>query len=280
MHRLSLLAAAALLGLAGTAANAADWSDTSISVRYGTHFAEPFDNNADGSRVNIKKTIIALTHVSGYKYGTNFFNVDLLSSDHNDPAIDSGTGAREAYIVYRNMLDIGKVSGQEFKFGPVRGLGVTGGFDWNTKNDSYASKKQMLVLGPTVQFDVPGFANLSALAFRESNAPTGIKRYYYKTHGAVELDWGIGVGSLPLSFNGYALWIASKGTNEFGGGTAPETHVDMTLMYDVGLAAGLGKHVALVGVEYEYWHNKFGNPTAGNKGATASTPMVRAEYHF
>jgi nucleoside-specific outer membrane channel protein Tsx len=280
MQRFSLLAAAALLGLAGTAANAADWSDTSLGVRYGTHFAEPFDNNPDGSRVNIKKVIVSLTHASGYKYGTNFFNVDLLMSDHNDPAIDSHTGAREAYIVYRNMLDIGKVAGQDFKLGPIRGYGVTGGFDWNTKNDSYASKKQMLVLGPTLQFDVPGFANLSALAFRESNAPTGIARYYYKTHGAVELDWGIGIGALPLSFNGYALWIASKGQNEFGGGTAPETHLDMTLMYDVGLAAGLGKHVALIGVEYEYWHNKFGNPTEGNKGATASTPMIRAEYHF
>ena len=281
MHRLSLLAAATLLGLAGTAANAADWSDTSLGVRYGTHFAEPFDNNADGSRVNVKKVIISLTHASGYKYGTNFFNVDLLSSDHTDPA-PGGDGAREAYIVYRTMLDIGKVSGMDLKMGPVRGYGLTGGFDWNTKNDvGYASKKQMLVFGPTVQFDVPGFANLSALVFRESNAPVGHpSRFYYKTHGALELDWGIGIGSLPLSFNGYALWIASKGDNEFGGGTAPETHVDATLMYDVGLAAGLGKHVALIGVEYEYWHNKFGNPTAGNKGATASTPMIRAEYHF
>jgi nucleoside-specific outer membrane channel protein Tsx len=265
--------------------HAADWSDTSISVRYGSSFAEPYDNNADGSRKDIKKGIIALTHVSGYKYGTNFFNVDMLASDHNDPAggVAGSSGAREVYAVYRHMLDLGKVSGKELKFGPVRGVGVTAGFDFNTKNDGYASKKQMLVAGPTLMLDVPGFANLSALAFRESNAPGGISRYYYKTHGALELDWGIPVGSLPLSFNGYALYIGSKGQNEFGGDTKAETHIDMTLMYDAGVMLGLPKHTALIGLEYEYWKNKFGNPTVASgagPGATAHTPMVRAEYHF
>ena len=282
MQRLSLLTAGALIALAGTA-HSADWSDTSISARYGSSFAEPYDNNADGSRKDIKKGILALTHISGYKYGTNFFNVDMLASDHNDPAggVDGSSGAREVYAVYRHMLDLGKVSGKELKFGPVRGVGATAGFDFNTKNDGYASKKQMLVAGPTFMLDVPGFANLSALVFRESNAPAGTARYYYKTHGALELDWGIPIGSLPLSFNGYALYIGSKGQNEFGGSTAPETHVDMTLMVDAGVMMGLPKHTALIGLEYEYWKNKFGNPVAdAGPGALAHTPMVRAEYHF
>jgi nucleoside-specific outer membrane channel protein Tsx len=268
-----------------SAVHAADWSDTSISARYGTTFAEPFDNNADGSRKDIKKGILALTHVSGYKYGTNFFNVDFLASDHNDPSggIDGNAGAQEVYAVYRHMLDVGKVSGTAIKFGPVRGLGVTAGFDFNTKNDGYASKKRMLVAGPTLMFDVPGFANLSALVFHESNAPQGVARYTYKTHGALELDWGIPIASTPLSFNGYALYIGSKGQNEFGGDTAPETHIDATLMLDAGSMMGMPKHTLLVGLEYEYWKNKFGNPTVASgagPGATAHTPMVRAEYHF
>jgi hypothetical protein len=53
-------------------AGAADWSDTSIGYRYGTRFAEPY------GRTDIQKNIYSLTHVSGYKYGTNFFNADLL----------------------------------------------------------------------------------------------------------------------------------------------------------------------------------------------------------
>jgi nucleoside-specific outer membrane channel protein Tsx len=280
------LCCASIMAAIPSVVHAADWSDTSLSLRYGTTFAEPFDNNADGSRKDIKKAILALTNVTGYKYGSTFINVDFLQSDHNDPGngVAGNPGAQEVYAVFRHTLDIGKVTGKEFKFGAMRGLGLTAGIDLNTKNDSYASKKRMFVIGPTVMLDVPGFLNVSALVFDESNAPNGLgSRYHYKTHGALEADWGIGIGSLPLSFNGYALYIGAKGQNEFGGATAPETHIDASLMWDVGVSMGGPKHSFLVGLEYEYWRNKFGNPTltaGAGEGATARTPMVRAEYHF
>jgi hypothetical protein len=42
---------------------------------------------------------------------------------------------------------------------------------------------------------------------------------------------------------------------------------------------GWGKNKVRVGVEYQYWRNKFGNqPQVA--GSLAKTPMVRAEYHF
>jgi hypothetical protein len=282
MRAITVSALTALIGAMFTPmVHAADWSDTALSLRYGTQFAEPFDNKADGSRRDIKKAILALTNVTGYKYGTTFINIDFLMSDHNDPGSSSGSGAQEVYGVFRTTLDAAKITGKSFTYGPIRGFGVTTGIDLNTKNDSYGSKKRMFVVGPTVMFDVPGFLNFSALLFDESNAPNGIaKRYHYDNHAAFEADWGIAVGSLPLSWNGYAQFIASKGTNEFGGSTAPETHLDTDLMVDVGMLAGGPKKTALVGFEYEYWKNKFGNSSHGNKGATASTPMIRAEYHF
>ena len=283
---LGALAISAFAGLAFTPmVRAADWSDTALSLRYGTTFAEPFDNDADGSRTDIKKAILALTNVTGYKYGSTFINIDFLMSDHNDPGggIAGNPGAQEVYGVFRNTFDIGKISGAKLAMGPVRGYGLTAGIDVNTKNDGYASKKRMFVVGPTVMLEVPGFLNLSALLFDESNAPAAIsRRYHYKNHAAFEADWGIGIGDLPLSFNGYALFITAKGKDEFGGQTAPESHLDADLMLDAGSLAGLSKKTWLVGVEYEYWHNKFGNSDKGaaGEGATASTPMVRLEYHF
>ncbi len=82
MKRHSPIARQAARGLAASGAfaalaftptvQAADWSDTALSLRYGTTFAEPFDNDANGRRVDIAKDILALTNVTGFKYGSTF----------------------------------------------------------------------------------------------------------------------------------------------------------------------------------------------------------------
>ncbi len=281
----TLLQCACLSVLSCGAAQAADWSDTALSWRIGNTFREPF--NPD----DIRKNIFAITHASGYKYGSNFLNVDFLNSDSHDPAsLTQDSGAHEAYVVYRHTLDIGKLRGQDIKFGAVRGVGATLGFDWNTKNDvGYNSRKRMLVAGPTLMWDVKGFLNTSLLILRESNAPSGAfppislvtGRYTYKTHPMLTASWGLPLGE-RFSFEGYANHIASKGRDEVGNDTGAETNIDMQLMYDAGLAMGYGKNKFRIGLEYQYWNNKFGNTSAttGGQGYRARTPMIRAEVHF
>ncbi|MEO6276543.1 outer envelope protein [Roseateles sp.] len=257
---------------------------TPLSACYGTKFGEPFGTN------DIHKSIVDFNHVSGYSYGSNFFNVDLLLSDKKDPSSpNSGSGASEVYIVYRHTLDLSKVTDSKLAFGPVRNVGLTAGFDANVKVDAgYNSRKQMLVLGPTLMMDVPGFLNVSLLLLKESNAPynkfssTATPRYDYKTHLMLTAAWGIPLGKLPLAFEGFANYIASKGTDEFGGATGPEFNFDGQVMLDVGSATGGAPGKFKVGLEYQYWRNKFGNPYKGpaGSGAFAKTPMIRAEYHF
>jgi hypothetical protein len=267
------------------ATHAADWSDTSFGARYGSKFAEPFGVN------DIKKGIVNFTHVSGYKYGTNFFNADFLMSDSKDPGgAGSTNGAQEVYIVYRHTLDLSKVTSGSYKFGPVKGMGITAGFDVNAKTDAgYNSKKRMIVAGPTLFMDVPGYLYVSLLALWESNAPyntfSGVStpRYHYDTHPMINLAWGIPFTlGIPLSFEGFANFIASKGKNEFGGDTAAETNIDMQVMYDMSPLVGAGKNSFKLGLEYQYWNNKFGNNHKGaaGPGAAAKTPMIRVEYHF
>lgn len=268
--------------LAGSA-HAADWSDTALSYRYGSKFAEPYNSD------DISKHVLNFSHVSGYKYGKNFFSVDFLLSDEHDPsAVGATNGAHEAYAVYRNTVDLGKVSGKNLAFGPARGVGLTFGFDVNSKTDAgYNSKKRMLVLGPTLMLDVPGFLDVGIYALHESNAPfngftrVATSRYTYDTHAMLGAAWGIPFDfGIPLSFEGYANYIGTKGRNEFGGPTAVEINVDMQVMYDLSAAVGAAKNTFKLGVEYQYWKNKFGNPSSSVPGATAKTPMVRAEYHF
>jgi nucleoside-specific outer membrane channel protein Tsx len=276
---------AALLALADGAALAADWSDTAISWRHGRDFREPFNPN------DVRKNIVALTHASGYAYGSNFFNVDLLKSDRHDPgSLTQTDGAQEVYVLYRHTLDIGKLRGSPIAFGGVRGVGATFGFDWNSKNDvGYNSRKRMLVAGPTLMWDVPGFFNTSLLLLHESNAPSGAfppistvrGRYTYDLHPMLGLVWGLPVGE-RLSFEGYANFIASKGKSEVGADTGAETNIDMQLMFDVGAAMGHKNKTLRAGIAYQYWNNKFGNTaaTTGGRGQRAQTPMLRIAYHF
>lgn len=88
-------AIAIALGLtAACAVQAADWSDTSIGYRTGKRFAELFNAN------DIRKDIVQLNHASGYKYGTNFANLDVLLSDKTDPSSKgASSGAQEFYLV-------------------------------------------------------------------------------------------------------------------------------------------------------------------------------------
>jgi nucleoside-specific outer membrane channel protein Tsx len=279
---LNLRFAAALVLLLAASAQAADWSDTSIAYRTGNSFAEPFIDQ------DIRKDILSLTHVSGYKLGTNFFNLDYLASNSKDPSsMGSSNGAQEFYLLYRHTLELSKLTGHPYAFGPVKDLGLTAGFDLNTKNDAgYNSKKRMFVLGPTLLMDVPGFLNISLLALKESNAPystfSGIStpRYSYDTHAMISAAWGIPLGASGFTFEGFVNLITAKGKDEFGGDTKPETNLDMQVMYDMSRVVGAKLKTFKLGLQYQYWKNKFGNDSSKIVGATAKTPMLRAEYHF
>lgn len=113
-------------------------------------------------------------------------------------------------------------------------------FDRDTKNDvGYSSRKRMLVVGPTLIWDVkvsgaPGVLNTGVFLLRESNAPSGPfppvsqvrGRYTYDLHPMLAASWSI---PLPAewapgwAFDGYVEFIAGKGRDEVGHRTGPET---------------------------------------------------------
>jgi hypothetical protein len=53
-------------------------------------------------------------------------------------------------------------------------------------------------------------------------------------------------------------------------------------MHDIGPRLGYAKKKIRLGIGYQFWNNKFGNTrrTTGGAGQRASTPMLRADFHF
>lgn len=264
----------ALLAVASTA-YAAEFSDAAIGYSHGERFREP------GNELNIAKDILTLWYFSTNSLGSNFFNVDMLQSDRNDPANNGTHGAQEVYVVYRNYLSLGKLSKKDYSFGPVRDVGLRSGFDYSSKNSAFGGAEQKLMVGPEVEFDVPGYLSLSVMALKDwgNNSIVGVQVNSDVTY-RVALNWIFDLSlGLPATFRGWATYTGTRGTDGFGNGMHPETWTEMALLWDVGTAMGATPKKYLAGVGYQYIKNKF-NVQPSVAGSRTSTPMLRAEVHF
>ena len=258
-------------------------SDTFIGYRYGSRFREP--TNPD----DIVKNIVQFSHASTYRYGSNYLNVDYFKSDSKDPA--SGTdssGAAELYLTYRNQLQYGKVTGTPLAFGAIRDVALTAGFDLNTKDTTLGPRKQVIVVGPTVKFDVPGFLDVGVWYYRERNhcgipsclEPESHSDLTFDPTYLVNATWGIPfeVHAIPLKFEGFVNFVGPKGHDYTGRDTAKETLLRTSLMVDASQVFASRKGSVFIGVGYEYWHNKYGNQPG--VGTQVNAPQFQAEWHF
>ncbi len=286
MRKIILLALVICSLTATSQAGASDWSDTYIGYRWGSHIHEPAIDPA------ITKNIVSFTHSSRYSLGSNYLNVDILMSDRNDPANGAGSrGAQEIYVTYRSQLNFNKAFQAPVKFGVVRDVSFTAGFDLNTKDTAFAPRKRVILAGPTVNFEISGgFLDVSVLYYKEWNHNSfGVnKDVEFDGTYMVSASWGIPIalGTVSSVFKGFGNYIGPKGLDGALVETAAETLVRASWMFDFGAVVGLGKAKVFLGPGCEYWHNKFGNPTPIPAGAstkpnhTTFCPTIQAEIHF
>ena len=287
MKTTKTIALAVLAGatLASGAVQAATWSDSFLGYRYGTGFREPSNTK------EVRKHVLQFGHASGYAYGQNFLNLDVLQSDKNDPSSGADTGATEFYLTYRHQLHLGKLLDKDLSFGPVKEVALTAGFDLNTKNTAFAPRKRLVVAGPTLKFNVPaGFFDLSLLAGKEWNH-CGLAFCTDHEHGfdaqwILSAAWGVPfqAGPVPLKFQGFINYNSEKGKDYSGVKTEAETLMRTSLIVDVGQMAAGRKNTLLLGVGYELWLNEFGNhaTAAGvtKPGINTYAPTLQMEWHF
>ena len=283
----ALLALLAVIVLGSVCAvHAADWSDASIAFSYGTSYKEP------GRDTEIAKKVASLSYVGGYKYGVNFFGLDMRQSDSVDRAFggsfatNSARGAQEIYVAYNHTLSLGKVSGAAVKFGPVRDVGLEAGFHFNAYNNNFGSGLVKYIAGPKLDFDVPGFLTLGLFAVKEHNnnafaVNSGLSsgKVSFKVApqvGAVR-NFEVPIG-VPVVLKGYGTWTGKKGKDGFGGDTAAELWIDSSFLVDIGSLAGKPK-TFYAGLGYIYIKNKYGvqSSLAGSKN---SVPTFKVDVHF
>jgi hypothetical protein len=266
------------------AVGALQWQDNSISYTYSNQFTEP------GISQKVTKNIVEYVHANGYSLGNNLFRAKVMRSGDEDPAESGDKGATEIYLVYRHLLSLGAVTGKSLAFGPVSDVGLTAGFDFNRKNNTFGPRKRLLVIGPTLKFDVPprSMLNLSLLLANERNecnlppclAPGGERKKSFENYPIVHMAWRfpLPLGSWNTLLEGFALKGFRRGTDYVGKPWAYETLMRAAWLVDVGASMIDRPNTLFAGIGYEYWRNKYG--ASGIPGVDTNAPTLQLKWRF
>jgi nucleoside-specific outer membrane channel protein Tsx len=280
--------AAAFL-VTATQAFAADFSDTSIGIRDGTTVSNPGEEK--GGR-NVNKIIVNFGHFDVWDYGTNFFNVDVLMSNANEPAYNSAGGSTEFYAVYRAQLSPDKIFGINTKFGPFTAINLEVGGDLESENTQFAPNKKLFVIGPNFNIGLgAGFLNIGVHLSKEWNhngfcadactVPGGPVQFHVTPE--FEIVWLYSFKDLiglPLDFKGFINIVLPKGRDGFGAQTVTEVLAVPRLSLDIGTLLYHKPHKPDLYFQVELWENKFGNDHTKVPGTEEVAPELGVEVHF
>lgn len=257
---LGLSLAATLASGQALAADLLQWQDNSLTYLNGIDFkVDP-----------PKQQTVTFEHASGWSFGDLFIFVDGIK--YNTEATNSAGDGHTFYGEISPRLSLGKISGADLSFGPIKDVLLAATYEFGEDDvDSY-------LLGPAVDLDIPGFDYFQ------------LNTYLRTTDGRRDGDnvwqitpvWSytIPVGDSDLVIDGFMDWVVDNDDSYHA-----NLHFNPQIKYDLAKAMGWGKRF-YVGVEYDYWSDKYGiddNGFVGSEilgGTDQSAISLLAKAHF
>lgn len=220
-------------------ATAQSWGVTGVQLLHGSDFKLGPD----------QRDILTFEHASGWQLGSNFFFFDVTSPFAGDTDIYGEWYSRLSW----DKLGIRRAAGgvlQDVSFAASINAGQ--GF-------------RAYLAGATLHFKIPGFsfADLDVMAYDDR---TDSDVTYIITPA---WDVPFKIGSVGCRFRGFLDLIGAEGVRSQQLLTQPQVLVDLG-----GLAGG-ARDRFFAGVEYQYWHNKY-----GVGGVDESLPQVMLLWQF
>ncbi len=241
MRALARAAAVALL-LAGCApsGHALEWSDSELHLQYGQLDVPSF---AGGGKA--KHLITTAQHAHGWKYGDNFFFLDMLDSR------ESGFQDFDLYGEWYSNFSLSKITGRNIGGGLIADVGLVLGVNW--ADDANVVK---YLPGVRLSLDLNGFAfaNLDITAYIDDSkgvASGGAPREGDSFMVDLSFARPFTLGRQNLSLEGHIEYIGGR-RNRFG------DNVDGWLLAQPQLRWRVTERLWM-GIEYQYWMNKLGD---------------------
>ena len=237
-----VLASALLAGGQAMAGDLLHWQNNSLTYLYG------HDYKIDPE---IQQTI-TFEHASGWSFGDLFFFTDLIK--YNTDARNGNGDGHTYYGEFSPRLSFGKISGADLSFGPIKDVLLAFTYEFGEKDvDAY-------LLGPAVDLDIPGFDYFQLNTYLRK--PDGSRPG--KNVWQITPVWAytIAVGESDILIDGFMDWVVDNDSNRRGDYHA-NLHFNPQIKYDLGKAMKWGEKQLYVGIEYDYWKNKYGIKDGG-----------------
>jgi nucleoside-specific outer membrane channel protein Tsx len=249
--------------LAPTAHAGLLWHDESLSYLWGDNF-----------RVNPPtQQTFTFEHASGWSWGDLFLFVDQINYQGRK---DPGQGGSTYYGEFQPRLSLGKLSGTDLSFGPIKDVLIASSVEFGEGDtESY-------LLGPGFDLDIPGFDYFQ------------LNLYYRKPDGhrvpagawQITPAWSytVPLGNSDLLIDGYIDWVVNNKDASSGRRNQADYHANLhfnpQIKYDLGKALGYGAKHLYVGVEYDYWSDKYGIEDSKGFRTEQNTTSFLLKYHF
>lgn len=197
-----------------------------------------------------QQTIVTLEHASGWSFGDLFAFTDLTYPDGGDS---------DYYLEISPRLSLGKITGADLSFGPIKDVLIS------TTLEKGRELKPRYLYGGAVDLDLPGFRFFSANAYVRDDVALDGRTWQ------VTLAWQrpFTVGGVNFMAEGFSDFSGHEDTSH------PNQLIVPRLLVDVGDLSGWKSDTLWAGIEYQYWHNKY-----GVNGVTESVSQMQVKLNL
>ena len=208
------------------------WQDNSLTYLNGIDFTiDP-----------PKQQTVTFEHASGWSFGDLFFFLDGIK--YNTDATNGAGDGHTFYGEFSPRFSLGKMTGSDLSFGIVKDVLISTTYEFGEDD------VEAYLIGPAVDLAIPGFDYFQ------------INTYLRTTDGDRDGDnvwqitpaWSytIPVGNSDLVIDGFMDWVVDNDDSYHA-----NLHFNPQIKYDLAKAMGWGQKF-YVGVEYDYWSDKYG----------------------
>lgn len=199
-----------------------------------------------------RRNIITLEHANTWQYGDFYGFCDLVFKD--------GDKDDDLYCEATPRVSLSKTTGLDLSYGILKDISLA----FQTEQGENSLSRYNYGIGIDLNFPHFKFFKINNFIRNNPDKPDRTFQIYTAWNLPFELY------DTKFIFEGFVDIFGEE-----GGSTAPSQLTQPRLLIDVGDLVWNKNGKFYAGIEYQYWHNKF-----GIKGITESTPQLQIKWVF